>query len=133
MENPEIIINALTNEIASLKCQHRDELERVRMERRAADISMKDQLSALNAFVFDNKHQGSAVIEMLESFTYAITSDLKRSREVIREAGHIGTPILAAHEDIARLQGIKLLAQQHLDTAEEEDRKIIEDIMSITY
>ena len=46
MENPEIIINALTNEIASLKCQHRDELERVRMERRAADINMKDQLSA---------------------------------------------------------------------------------------
>ena len=38
MENPEIIINALTNEIASLKCQHRDELERVRMERRAAPL-----------------------------------------------------------------------------------------------
>lgn len=62
----------------------------------------------------------------------AATSDLKKSREMIKRAGHTGTPILAANEDIAHLQGIKLLVQQHLDTAE-EDRKIIEDIISITY
>lgn len=78
MVNTEITIEALTKEVATLKSQHCDEIERVCMERREAEISMTDQLSALMAFVFDNKHQGNVIIEMLEDYVYALARDLKK-------------------------------------------------------
>ena len=132
MQNPEIIIEALTSEIASLKCKHRDDIERVRMERREIELSMTDQIDALKAFVFFNEHQGSAVAEMLESFTMATINRLRDKRQAVKDADTMSDHFFLIDEDIRHLNGIKMLVRQAVGDAEEtEHKKIIENIISL--